>query len=92
MKPLWLGIAHHPAAFNASHLRNIPVCVPPTSTPDVKFNVDAPVGAANELVTSGAPTTKFPWSSVLNTGAVGPVYCTVDAGRKSGKDGKGGRR
>jgi len=48
-------------------------CVPPTSTPDVKFNVDAPVGAANELVTSGAPTTKFPWSSVLNAGVVGPV-------------------
>ena len=67
-------------------------CVPPTSTPVVKFSVDAPVGAAKELVTSGAPITKFPWSSVLNTGAVGPVYCTVDAGRKSGKGGKGGRR
>jgi hypothetical protein len=43
------------------------------STPDVKFTVAAPVGAAKELVTSGVPTTKFPWSSVLNTGVVGPV-------------------
>jgi len=43
------------------------------STPDVKFTVDAPVGATKELVTSGAPTTKFPWSSVLNTGTFGPV-------------------
>jgi hypothetical protein len=58
----------------------------------LKVTTSAPVGAAKELATSGVPTTKFPWSSVLNTGAVGPVYCTVDAGRKSGKDGKGGRR
>jgi hypothetical protein len=57
------------------------------STPDVKFTMDAPVGAEKELVTSGAPNTKFPCSSVLKTGFVGPVYSTVDEGRFP----KGGR-
>jgi hypothetical protein len=62
------------------------------STPDVKFTVDAPVGATKELVTSGTPTTKFPWSSVLNTGTFGPVLDGNEKGTKSMFAGGGGCR
>ena len=50
---------------------------PPTTTPVEKLTLEAPVGAAKLLVTSGAPRTRLPALSALKKGCAGPVGAVV---------------